>query len=73
MSKVLENTAMFGDLVLRLPDIVHSIYDKNKDWQITMTWAVWFATESRVFEGANSKLLNLVSNCIDLICVQTVC
>ena len=52
---------MFGDLVLRLPDIVHSIYDRKKEWQITMTWAVWFANESGIFDGANAKLLNLVS------------
>ena len=52
---------MFGDLVLRLPDIVHSIYDKKKDWQIAITWAVWFSNESGIFTGANEKLLNLVS------------
>ena len=52
---------MFGDLVLRLPDIVHSVYDKKKDWQIAITWAVWFSNESRIFTGANEKLLNLVS------------
>ena len=52
---------MFGDLVLRLPDIVHSLYDRKKDWQIAMTWAVWFANESGIFTGANEKLLNLVS------------
>lgn len=67
MSKVLENTAMFGDLVLRLPDIVHSIYDRKKEWQITMTWAVWFANESGIFAGANAKLLHLMSQEINLI------
>lgn len=61
LSKVFENTAMFGDLVLRLPDIVHSIYDKNKDWQLLLGWCYWFCKESGVFDETNEKLLHLVS------------
>lgn len=60
LSKVFENTAMFGDLVLRLPDIVHSIYDKNKDWQLLLGWCYWFCKESGVFDETNGKLLHLV-------------
>ena len=60
LSKVFENTAMFGDLVLRLPDIVHSIYDKNKEWQLLIGWCYWFCKESGVFDGTNGKLLHLV-------------
>jgi hypothetical protein len=51
---------MFGDLVLRLPDIVHSIYDKNKDWQLLIGWCYWFCKESGVFDDTNGKLLHLV-------------
>lgn len=60
LSKVFENTAMFGDLVLRLPDIVHSIYDKNKDWQLLLGWCYWFCKESGVFDETNGRLLHLV-------------
>ena len=51
---------MFGDLVLRLPDVVHDLYDRNKEWNALIGWSVWFASESKVFEGGNEKLLNLV-------------
>lgn len=67
LSKVFENTAMFGDLVLRLPDIVHSIYDKNKDWQLLLGWCYWFCKESGVFDEKNGRLLHLV--CFIIICL----
>jgi len=52
---------MFGDLVLRLPDITHSIYDKNKQWEFLIGWGVWFGMESNVYQGKHAKMLNLVS------------
>ncbi|XP_048775826.1 coiled-coil domain-containing protein 134-like isoform X2 [Ostrea edulis] len=67
LSKVFENTAMFGDLVLRLPDIVHAIYDKNKDWQLLIGWCYWFCRESGVFDGTNGKLLHLMAQEVNLI------
>ncbi|WAQ99705.1 CC134-like protein [Mya arenaria] len=59
-STVLENVAMFGDLVLRLPDITHSVYDKNKQWEFLIGWATWFCLESKVYTGPHGKLLNLM-------------
>ncbi|KAL4229935.1 hypothetical protein ACF0H5_010326 [Mactra antiquata] len=67
ITKVFENTAMFGDLILRLPDMTHSIYDKNKHWEFLIGWAVWFSSESRVFKGAHHTLLNLMSQELGLI------
>lgn len=66
-SKVLENTAIYGDLVLRMPDIIHAIYNKNKQWEFLIGWGVWFAMESKVFKGSNEKLLNLMSQELGLI------
>lgn len=66
-SKIVENTAMFGDLVLRLPDVVHDLYDKNKEWNALMGWSVWFSGESKVFDGGSEKLLNLMSQEMNLI------
>ncbi|KAL3879305.1 hypothetical protein ACJMK2_031606 [Sinanodonta woodiana] len=67
VSKVLENTAMFGDMVLRLPDVVHAIYKKNNEWRQTINWAVWFCNESRLFDKAHKTLINLMSQEIGLI------
>ncbi|XP_060595746.1 coiled-coil domain-containing protein 134-like isoform X2 [Ruditapes philippinarum] len=67
MSNVFENTAMFGDLILRLPDITHDIYDKNKHWEFLIGWAVWFSMESGVFQGPHEQLLSLMSMELGLI------
>ncbi|XP_064610209.1 coiled-coil domain-containing protein 134-like [Liolophura sinensis] len=69
VSKVMENTAMFGDLALRLPDIVHSLYDKNREWQELIAWGVWFCNQTQVFEmsSASAMLLNLMSQELNLI------
>lgn len=61
MSNVFENTAMFGDLILRLPDITHDIYHRHKHWEFLIGWAVWFSMESGVFQGPHEKLLTLMS------------
>ncbi|XP_070553139.1 coiled-coil domain-containing protein 134-like [Ptychodera flava] len=60
VSSVLENTAFFGEVLLRLPDISHDIYEKRKDWLEIMTWAIKFSEKTRVFEGIHGKFLNLV-------------
>ncbi|KAL8589900.1 hypothetical protein ACOMHN_023987 [Nucella lapillus] len=61
MSKVLENTALFGDMLLRMPQAVHEFYDKNREWQLLMSWAYTFSNQSTVFEGPNKAMLNLLA------------
>ena len=58
---MLENTALFGDMLLRMPATVHEFYDKNRDWQMIMAWAYAFSNQSGVFEGPHEMMLNLVS------------
>lgn len=61
ISKVFENTAMFGDLILRMPDLTHEIYGKNKQWEFLIGWGVWFSMESGIFQGPHAQLLSLMS------------
>nr|XP_006812614.1 PREDICTED: coiled-coil domain-containing protein 134-like [Saccoglossus kowalevskii] len=67
LSSVLENTAFFGELLLRLPDISHDIYDKKSEWKDAMGWAVGFCEQSNVFEGIHYKMLNLMSQELNII------
>ncbi|CAL1539092.1 unnamed protein product [Lymnaea stagnalis] len=67
MSKVLENTAMFGDLVLFMPDIVHSMYDKEKEWQVLLAWCYGFSTQSGVFEGNFEQILKIMAQEVNII------
>jgi len=61
LSNIFENTAMFGDMVLRMPDPVHDIYDRRKDWQILTNWGYGFSLESGTFDGPNEMLLRLMA------------
>ena len=57
-----ENTAFFGDIVMRLPDISHDILHRNHEWELTIQWGIGFCSDSNVFVGRDAKLLNLVSD-----------
>ena len=66
-SNTLENTAFFGDLVLRFPDIVHDILKRSKDGELAVRWGVSFCNESSIYTGNELKLLNLVNHILLLI------
>ncbi|XP_013407620.1 coiled-coil domain-containing protein 134-like [Lingula anatina] len=66
-SHVLENTAFFGDIILRMPDISHKLIDKKKEWQLLIGWSVAFCNESKIFEGPNLKMLNLMAQEMNLV------
>lgn len=60
-SQVLENTAFFGDVVLRFPRIVHHYFDHNSNWNLLIRWGISFCNQSGVFDqGPHSPILNLV-------------
>lgn len=59
-SIVLENTAFLGDLVLRLPDISHSLLDSNSEWASVLQWAVSFCNDTNVFVDIDATHLSLV-------------
>ena len=61
-SRVVENTAFFGDVLLRFPKIVHGYFDPNVRWQALARWGIDFCNRTGVFDtGTYSKLLMLVS------------
>ncbi|XP_004206188.1 coiled-coil domain-containing protein 134 isoform X1 [Hydra vulgaris] len=66
LGNVFENVALFGDLLLRCPDITHKLYDKNTEWRVTMNWGVVFSNESGLFDDAE-KFLNLVAQELEII------
>lgn len=61
-SRVVENTAFFGDVLLRFPKIVHGYFDPNVRWQALARWGIDFCNRTGVFDtGTYSKLLMLMS------------
>ncbi|XP_027729096.1 coiled-coil domain-containing protein 134 isoform X1 [Vombatus ursinus] len=60
-SHVVENTAFFGDVVLRFPKIVHHYFDRNSNWNHLIRWGISFCNQTGVFDqGTYSQLLGLV-------------
>ncbi|XP_051640799.1 coiled-coil domain-containing protein 134-like isoform X4 [Manacus candei] len=61
-SHVVENTAFFGDVVLRFPKIVHHYFDHNSNWNSLIRWGIGFCNLTGVFEqGPHSQVLRLMA------------
>ncbi|XP_008108961.1 coiled-coil domain-containing protein 134 [Anolis sagrei] len=61
-SHVVENTAFFGDVVLRFPKIVHHYFDRNSNWHNLIRWGISFCNQTGVFDqGSHSQVLGLMA------------
>lgn len=58
--KIWENTAFFGDLVLRLPDIVHLQFDTQEVRKSLMKWALELCLASPIYDDVHKRQLELV-------------
>jgi len=67
LSMVLENTAFAGDIVLRLPDISHSLLKGNTEWSVLIQWAVGFCNDTQIFTGSDAILLSTMAQELDLV------
>lgn len=66
-SHVVENTAFFGDVVLRFPKIVHHYFDRNSNWNNLIRWGISFCNQTGVFDqGSHSQVLVLVRQVVQL-------
>ncbi|KAE8611425.1 hypothetical protein XENTR_v10012445 [Xenopus tropicalis] len=61
-SHTVENSAFFGDVVLRFPKIVHHYFDRNSNWNNLIRWGIGFCNLSGIFDdGPHTQLLGLMS------------
>lgn len=67
VSKILENTALFGDLMLKLPDISHELYDRQNERKIMIEWCIYFCRQSGMFDKIHLKLLDTLSQELELV------
>lgn len=67
LGNVLENTALFGDILLRLPDITYKVYSKSKEWELLARWSVSFCNETQIYDETDSKLLYLMAQELRLV------
>jgi hypothetical protein len=67
LTKTWENTALLGDLVLRLPDVVHQMVDGHEVRMQVADWGIGVCERSVVFEGVHGQQLKLVRQELGLI------
>lgn len=67
LSQVLENTAFFGEIVMRLPDIAHAALNMNKASALTFNWALGFSNSTGLYDETTTKLINLVAQELGLV------
>nr|XP_033322772.1 coiled-coil domain-containing protein 134-like isoform X1 [Megalopta genalis] len=59
---VLENTALFGDIVLHFPDVTHRILKTQPKWKMVLNWSLKFTNCSRhLLDEKTIELIHLVT------------
>lgn len=62
MSNILENTALFSEIILRFPDIAVLVLKTNNNWDVLLQWSIAFSNQVKyLLDKSTVKLLHLVS------------
>jgi hypothetical protein len=62
LANILENTAFFGDILLRLPNISHKILTLKHEWEVLLHWSLGFSNQTHLLDKQTEKLVYLVSS-----------
>ncbi|KDQ71586.1 coiled-coil domain-containing protein 134-like [Zootermopsis nevadensis] len=66
LANILENTALFGDILLRLPDISHKILISKHEWEVSLQWSLGFSNQTHLLDKQTQKLVYLASQEINV-------
>ncbi|XP_022906348.1 coiled-coil domain-containing protein 134-like [Onthophagus taurus] len=62
LSNILENTALFSEIILRIPQIGSSVLKTNNNWDVLLQWSIAFCNQVRyLLDSSTIKLLHLAS------------
>lgn len=62
LSNILENTALFSEIILRFPEISTTVLKLNNNWDLLLRWCIIFCNEVQyLLDTSTVKLINLVS------------
>ena len=62
LSNILENTALFGELLLHFPEISHAVLKDSHEWKVLYEWSVRFSNQTELLDRITTTLIDLVSN-----------
>jgi len=66
-SLILENSCLFCDIALRLPDEIDKRMSARRELQLTIRWAVGYVKDLQLIDESTRKLLNLCAQEIKLV------
>jgi hypothetical protein len=61
LSLLIENTCLFSDLLLRLPDQLAGRLAARRDWELVYRWSLGLVRDLAFLEGATRRLLHLAA------------
>ncbi|CAH0777697.1 unnamed protein product [Bemisia tabaci] len=61
LSNILENTALFGELLLHFPEISHAVLKDSHEWKVLYEWSVRFSNQTELLDRITTTLIDLVS------------
>lgn len=67
LGQVLDNTALYCEFQLKLPDITDRIMNIQNDWLVLAKWAIGFSNSTGLYDNKTSHLMNLVCQEMNLI------
>uniref|UniRef100_A0A1B6FRC9 Coiled-coil domain-containing protein 134 n=1 Tax=Cuerna arida TaxID=1464854 RepID=A0A1B6FRC9_9HEMI len=66
LSLILENTALIGEMVLRLPEVVEPVLRSTSEWPVLLTWSLAFVNQTQLLDTSTTKLIYLVGQELNL-------
>uniref|UniRef100_T1IWX0 Coiled-coil domain-containing protein 134 n=1 Tax=Strigamia maritima TaxID=126957 RepID=T1IWX0_STRMM len=67
LSLVVENTVLFSEILLRLPDITHRHLKRLKETSSVFKWGIVFCNESHLMDATRKKLLSLAAQELEMV------
>jgi len=62
LSNIIENTALFAEIILRFPDMSLSVLKTNNNWDILLQWGIAYCYQVKyLLDNSTIKVLSLVS------------
>uniref|UniRef100_A0A1B6KIA2 Coiled-coil domain-containing protein 134 n=2 Tax=Graphocephala atropunctata TaxID=36148 RepID=A0A1B6KIA2_9HEMI len=66
LSLILENTALMGEMVLRLPERVEPVLRSTAEWPVLLAWSLVFANQTQLLDTSTTTLIYLVGQELNL-------
>lgn len=67
LSTLIENCALIGDVILRLPDIAHRLLKKKPEWMTSVKHCITFCKITRLLDPVTREMFDLAAQELNLV------